>query len=326
MIVDTAFAFSRFTAKAEKVGIAGIDKKVQHRYLKISNRQMMNKMKKMFDIGVILLLVWALTGCDETEQAAIQESSIVSVEVLSENVRTQREVQESEETMECTIIESEVVGPMVENTEDTEAEQEAAEPEVYEFEVSDKEYFADALFIGDSRTVGLQLYGTLDNADYFATPGLNLFTIPKAEVEIGEYGEISLEELLDKKDYKKIYLMLGINELGYDFEATLKKYNELVEQLRTKEAEAVLYVCANLHVTSIRDENDEIHNNENINRINGEIARLADNKDIFYLDVNPLFDDENGNLNEEYASDDSHVLGEYYEIWCEWLMNYTIKK
>ena len=59
-------------------------------------------------------------------------------------------------------------------------------PETYEFTVSDKSYFDDALFIGDSRTAGLQKYGTLDNADYFASPGLNLYTIDSTRVEVEE--------------------------------------------------------------------------------------------------------------------------------------------
>jgi len=198
--------------------------------------------------------------------------------------------------------------------------------ETYEFTASEKSYFDDALFIGDSRTVGLKEYGTLDNVDYFATPGLNLYTIEKTRAE-GVSGEkISLDEMLTQKTYGKVYLMLGINELGYDFDTTVKKYETFIEYLRTSQPEAILYVCANLHVNSLRNEVDEIHNNEAINRMNEVIQSFADQKDIFYLDANPLFDDEEGNLSEAYISDDSHLLGQYYEIWCEWYLENTIVK
>lgn len=183
-----------------------------------------------------------------------------------------------------------------------------------------KEYFSDALFIGDSRTAGLREYGSFEDADYFATPGLSIYSVPKTKVTIQDYEDITLDSLLEKKEYGKIYLMLGINELGYRFEQTVERYREFVEGIQEKEPGAVLYLCANLHVTITRSENDAIYNNQNIDKMNEEIRKLAEEKGLHYLDVNELYDDENGNLNEEYASDDSHVLAKYYELWCEWLV------
>ena len=203
---------------------------------------------------------------------------------------------------------------------------EEALKQTYEFTYSEKAYFADALFIGDSRTKGLELYGTFDNADYFAEPGLSLYTLAKTKLEVGEYGKLKLEELLEKEQYGKIYLMLGINELGYNFDTTVQKYQDLVTQLRQQQPDAILYVCANLHVTEVRDEHDEIHNNTNIDKINAYIATMADAQEIFYLDVNALFDDAEGNLDKEIASDDSHVRVAAYEDWCNWLKENTIVK
>ena len=197
---------------------------------------------------------------------------------------------------------------------------------VYEFTQSGKEYFSDALFIGDSRTTGLQLYGTLDNADYFAEPGLNLYTLSRTKLKVDGKEKIGLSKLLEKKVYGKIYLMLGINELGYHFDTTLEKYQALVTELRTKQPGAILYVCANLHVTDVRDKHDKTHNNTNINKINEKIEEFADNQNIFYLDANVLFDDEEGNLDKEIASDDSHIKIEYYDEWCGWLEENTIVK
>lgn len=207
---------------------------------------------------------------------------------------------------------------------------EVTEPEFYEFTASDSSYFDDALFIGDSRTMGLKLYGTLDNASYFASSGLNLYTIDGVKVketdELGEEIEVTLEQMLTERSYGKIYVMLGINELGYNFDRTVEKYQEFIAYLQEKQPDAILYVCANLHVNSLRNEVDEVHNNAAINRINEVIASFADQKEIFYLDVNPLFDDENGNLAEEYISDDSHLTGIYYETWCDWYCENTIVK
>lgn len=295
----------------------------------------MKKMRRKLCMVSLLLMVCSLTGCKVMEQGPTAGQPMEATEGWIEEVHAKTE---TEETKECIVVEPEnvvventqtaVEGTGVQPTESVMIQEPAAtpQPESYEFTPSEKEYFSDALFIGDSRTMGLQLYGTLDNADYFATPGLSLYTIPKTKLDVGEHEDITLTELLEQEDYGKIYLMLGINELGYHFDTTMEKYQTLVSELREQEPEGILYVCANLHVTSTRHENDEIHNNTNIDKINAQIEALADNKDIFYLDVNVLFDDEEGNLNEEVASDDSHVLGTYYEDWCDWLGENTIVK
>ena len=43
-----------------------------------------------------------------------------------------------------------------------------------------------------------------------------------------------------------------------------------------------------------------------------------------YIDVNEIFDDENGNLRAEYTSDNTHILGKYYVNWTEWILTKAI--
>ena len=54
--------------------------------------------------------------------------------------------------------------------------------------------------------------------------------------------------------------------------------------------------------------------------MNQVIQTLAEEKELFYLDINELFDDENGDLDKEIASDDSHVTVENYIVWCDWIV------
>lgn len=57
-----------------------------------------------------------------------------------------------------------------------------------------------------------------------------------------------------------------------------------------------------------------------------EIAMLANNHDIFYIDVNEVVTDETGNLNPEYTYDEIHLLGKYYSLWTDFLLKHGIKK
>ena len=54
------------------------------------------------------------------------------------------------------------------------------------------------------------------------------------------------------------------------------------------------------------------------------MATLADNKDIFYIDVNEVVCDEEGNLNEEYTFDQIHLLGVYNDLWKEFLLSHGV--
>ena len=175
-------------------------------------------------------------------------------------------------------------------------------------------YFSDALFIGDSRTVGLQEYGGIPGASFFATPGMSVYSIFYEEV-----ANTDFTSLMKSQKFGKIYVMLGINELGYDLERTVTKYENLIEWIRLCQPEAVIFIEANLHVAQSRSERDSVYNNENLDAFNSRIAAIADGQRIFYLDVNPLFDDGNGNLAGEYTVDDTHVLGKYYRVWSDWI-------
>ena len=188
-----------------------------------------------------------------------------------------------------------------------------------------KEYFDDALFIGDSRTVGISEYGDLNNAIFFANTGMSVYNVFEKNVSVPQVGKLKLEQLLTYKKFGKIYIMLGINELGYNQEKTLKKYKDLLKFIQEKQSNAIIYIEANLHVTAERSNKDKTINNININKINNEISKLADNEKIFFIDVNEKFDDENGNLSSNYTQDNVHIYAKYYKEWSDWLSQNAVK-
>lgn len=178
----------------------------------------------------------------------------------------------------------------------------------------------NALFIGDSRTVGLADHGDLENANYFAAVGMSVYNVWETKVSVPKVGKVLLKELLNAKQYDIIYIMLGINELGYAFDKTVGRYGALVEQVRALQPEAVIVLMANIHVTAARSASDKYINNPALDRFNEATAQFADGKTVFYLDANSLFDDENGNLAEEKSADSAHLKAKFYKQWAGWLM------
>lgn len=182
------------------------------------------------------------------------------------------------------------------------------------FVPGDPSYFDDALFIGDSRTVGLRDYGSLQNATYYCDVGLAASKLDKA----------SIASIVGGKTFGKVYIMLGINEVGNDFEYTASKFRTVVDAVREYQPDATIYLCANLHVTAAAQQAGIT--NERIDYLNGKIKEFSDNKNIFYIDINPLFDDGSGNLHPDCTGDGVHVFASYYKTWCEWLCNNIVNK
>lgn len=278
-------------------------------------------MKRVNVVLAALLLILMITGCGEDIESAylILNGEKVSVNtVISGGV-----VLEPEEIVSPTPIPAtEDAGEV---TESEENEVTAPDPtpmpvmsEIVDIDVL--EYFDNTLFIGDSRTAGLRQFGYFETADFFATPGLSVYSIPQTKVDVEGYEKIKLEELLVEKEYDRIYVMLGMNELGYRFPQTVERYRDFIEDLQDQEPCAQLILCANLHVTSTRSNNDKFFNNANIDKMNEEIRILAEEKELIFLDINELFDNEAGELSKEVASDDSHVTVENYIRWCDWIV------
>lgn len=192
-------------------------------------------------------------------------------------------------------------------------------------EAADPTEFDNSLFIGDSRTVGISAFGGLGSADVFATKGMSIYRAftETLEVRSSEGEAVLLEYLLTEKTYDRVYIMLGINEIGTNIDVWSNKYSELVNYVRETQPEATVYVCANLHITHSRSEKDETYNNTRLNAMNNYAASLANGESIIYVDVNVIFDDSNQALGAAYCTDDFHPMPKYYKQWVEWLANVT---
>lgn len=204
------------------------------------------------------------------------------------------------------------------------------ENHTYSFTQVDEDYFNDAVFIGDSRTQGLFEYGGIeDRATFYCKTSLtvyNLFEKPKAFIQDG--GEmITLEEALTRHQFQKVYLMIGINEMGTGTpESFFEAYARAVYKIRELQPDATIFLQGIMRVAGDKNASDPIFNNTNINIRNVMIETLANDQDIFYIDVNEAVCDENGNLHADWTFDQIHLKGKYYQVWKDFLLQHGIVK
>lgn len=179
------------------------------------------------------------------------------------------------------------------------------------------EYFKDAIFVGDSLTEGLMDYGNLDEAQYFCHVGLNvyqLFENPKKD----DISNLTLEETLEKSKFRKVYIHLGINELGTaDTDYFVRHYSSAIKKIQALEPGALVFVESIYPVTKEKSDTDKVFRNSYIKERNDGLRTLDNGKDVFFLDLTPVLGDGNGNMRAECSGDDVHPKAKYYPLICD---------
>lgn len=219
------------------------------------------------------------------------------------------------------------------NTEEIKAAREAAAKKAEEermknpFSEVDLSYLDDAVFIGDSRTETLRLYAGWDDVTFYSMTGTNIWAIMDEELaKDPDSGEkISVREALKKQKFGKVYIMLGINELGTGTpESFYQQFKSVVKEIRELQPDAILFVQSIIHVSKVQDSEDSVINNENVNARNKLLQKLADNKMIYYLDGNEVLDDGDGCLNGDYTFDGIHLTADHVGVWTDYILAHGV--
>lgn len=187
---------------------------------------------------------------------------------------------------------------------------------------SDEEYFSDVLFLGDSRTVGFHLYAKIPDATYFARTSMNVYNVFDNKVsETSDTSSYTLSELLTERKFGKIYILLGINEIGYSYSSVVSNYSKVLGYIQQYQPDAKIIIQSNMHVTKKKsDANPSTFSNTRIDELNRRLSELADNKKIFYLGFEEIFDDSTGAMSPEYSGDGVHLYGKCYKLWRDWIL------
>ena len=186
----------------------------------------------------------------------------------------------------------------------------------------DQSYFNDAVFLGDSRTVGLELYSGWDNCDYLADVGMTIYDCLDRDISFGDIQHTTAREVLSTSRYGKVYIMLGINECGSNINTYFDKYTEVVDQIHRWQPDALIVVQGIMKVGTQKSATHPSINNANITARNEKLATLANDWYIYYLDINEAVCDENGNLTDGYSFDQVHLYAKYYSLWCDYLLEH----
>lgn len=195
--------------------------------------------------------------------------------------------------------------------------------------VEGNEWFADAVFIGDSRTDGFKLFsGVTREAAFLDYTGLTVFEVmeDKAVIRDGE-EKISVLQALERAQYGKVYISLGVNELGYwDPNKFADTYADFIDAVRERQSGAILYIQA---IIPVNTELCKTHKqpyyvtNERIAAFNEALIAMAAEKEVCLLRVDEPFLDESGETAKDLSADGVHFTKEGYRLWLDYLLTHT---
>ncbi|HEY9834553.1 MAG TPA: GDSL-type esterase/lipase family protein [Stenomitos sp.] len=110
-----------------------------------------------------------------------------------------------------------------------------------------------------------------------------------------------------------IYVLAGINDLrqGVRDDVILNNLRQIVQRLRQNHprAQVVLQSILPARLNAI--------SNERIRNLNQQIAGIAQREGAGYLNLHPLFTDEQGEMRQELTTDGIHLSHQGYEVWQE---------
>jgi len=186
------------------------------------------------------------------------------------------------------------------------------------------EYFADACFIGDSRTQGLMMYSAPKTATFYAIKGMTVASFFNDKQF--EKKTMTAEQVLKAKrnTYKKVYIMLGLNELGWQSaDAFIKRYGDVVDSIKQSQPEAKIFIQSILPVSASKSASHPSFNNPKIKVYNSLIYDMCVKKQLIYLNVAEAVQDKDGNLPADATTDGIHMSKAYCDKWMMYLRTHT---
>lgn len=177
---------------------------------------------------------------------------------------------------------------------------------------ADDEFFSDAAFLGNSLVDGFRLYSGLTTCDVYASTSLTVF------------GAGDLIASMAGQTYGKIYILLGINEIGYDAEYFKEAYRTMLGSIRAVQPEADIYIMSLTPVSRAKNDAGGSFTMERVNTYNAHLYDLADEEGCYYIDLVEALAGEDGFLPAEVTTDGIHFTADEYLVWLDYLRTHYV--
>jgi lysophospholipase L1-like esterase len=140
-------------------------------------------------------------------------------------------------------------------------------------------------------------------------------------------AKVTIPDALKTATFGKIYIKMGLNELGWrNLDTFAETYGQVIDRIRETQPDAIFYVQSIIPVSKKKSMEDTIFNNERITLVNEKIKKMAWERGVHYLDVYSGMTDLEGYLPEDAGTDGIHMNKKFCKIWAEYLMRHTVRE
>ncbi len=188
----------------------------------------------------------------------------------------------------------------------------------------DDSYFSDAVFIGDSRMEGFRNTSGITQGTFLTSVGMSIDALPETRITTPD-GNITVYQALSGRQYGKIYMMLGTNDLGYyPWEMFLDDVETILGQFHKLQPKAVIYICSVIYVDESKTTTDYV-NNENVITVNKYLLQACEDLDYcHYINLNEMFNNGYNALLSDASQDGVHLYEKYTKMMLQFLKNHYI--
>lgn len=197
-------------------------------------------------------------------------------------------------------------------------------------------YFDDAVFVGDSVSMSLQLYcaarKALGKASFLCAGSLSPLNAhwPVSDESVHPIykgKKLTVEDAVAATGARKVYIMLGVNSLALGFDNCVSDMVSLINKILEKSPEATIIIQSVTPMTKDSPIKKSTLNNDVIRRYNAKLLELANDNGWYYVNVSEAVKDSEGNLKKKYCSDpDSmgiHFTFEADKAWVDYLLTHA---
>ena len=185
----------------------------------------------------------------------------------------------------------------------------------------------DCNFVGDSLTVGLASYGIIPEKNVLANIGMNISKINTATVTTPS-GEMTVLDALKENNPKNVYVMLGSNGIAWlTNENMISEYGQFIDSVKEELPDSKIYILSIPPVTANKetDSSSPILNSD-IDTYNSELLKLADEKSVYFVDLNTALKGNDGKLASERSDGDGmHFKKDTYDTMLDYILTHVVQ-
>lgn len=188
-------------------------------------------------------------------------------------------------------------------------------------------WFDYSALLGDSISDGLRIYAErkrktdadfLGNMQFFTKVGYSLsYASAKSPKKLVKYKGKSMrpEDALSAMGAKKVFIMLGINDIFHTETENRPKYSTLIDNIRAKNPGIKIALIAITPI--VTDGQHSAFKNSKVNEYNEFVKNVSNEKGCDYIDFNDQLRDKTGGLKPSYSNDQFvHLKGGAFEIYA----------